>query len=649
MRANRRLSLVPHPEPTVFSVAAPDSHQSTTPDSEIDQNEILEQLSKALKGLAPDAGYVIGLCSPLTPTCDVGWTSDHGRHLKGQFLETSSAPLVQAFHHPAPYVVSTLSTLVASNPILRTLQLSPSPLLPRTFENFPDEEIALFRLELASDQHALFIYFDRSRPAADNPSADSVRRLDVAKLHAILALTELVVHAAKSADLSADTEAQQLQLSSMQAELDEVQRFYAEFSNAIRQCFWVVDLATGKPLIVSENFRRLWGTSAQVLSDSVTGFACNVLPSDRDRVLSEFHLSLSQNEKDLDQPVPFEIELRVIGEDGELRWIWLRCFPTRKYLLNDLEASAEAKRELNEDDMAATQSPMSRLVLIADDITEKKNQEELQRSRDVELISQARMLAVGDLANGVAHEINNPLTVIVGKAAEIKRQIEKSTGSDKGQTPEVASAFHAVSAMADKIQKTSIRISEIVASMQSLSLNTRSDSKNGTGDEASSEAKSPAQKSLVFARTPIEKVIHDLRDLCSEKFKSGLTALEIAEFPSDLMADMNATMITQLLHNLLNNAYDAVATESNRWVKIDFTEDQDSIFLFVTDSGSGVPIKIRSRIFDPFFTTKEPGRGTGLGLALAASIANHHGGVLRLDATHPYTRFVFQLPKQQNS
>jgi C4-dicarboxylate-specific signal transduction histidine kinase len=144
-----------------------------------------------------------------------------------------------------------------------------------------------------------------------------------------------------------------------------------------------------------------------------------------------------------------------------------------------------------------------------------------------------------------------------------------------------------------------------------------------------------------------QKIVQDIRDMCTEKFKANGVRLLIDEFPSSLFVEMNPIMISQMLLNLLNNALAAVETEKEKWVSIEWADDEDSIYLYVTDSGAGIPIKIRSRIFDPFFTTKEPGKGTGLGLSLAASIATHHRGTLRLDNLHTHTRFVIQLLKRQ--
>jgi C4-dicarboxylate-specific signal transduction histidine kinase len=145
----------------------------------------------------------------------------------------------------------------------------------------------------------------------------------------------------------------------------------------------------------------------------------------------------------------------------------------------------------------------------------------------------------------------------------------------------------------------------------------------------------------------VAPIINELKDLATARFGAHDVTLEFGELRANIELEMNPTLISQVVLNLMNNALDAVVEQKEKWVKVDFAEDNDSLFVSVTDSGPGIPIKNRGRIFDAFFTTKEPGKGTGLGLSLASSIAAHHHGSLRLDTLHPRTRFVLQLPKRQ--
>ncbi len=362
-------------------------------------------------------------------------------------------------------------------------------------------------------------------------------------------------------------------------ELAELRNFYRRFSQALRQCFWVSDLESGRVLTVSENFEDVWGAKRSILTTGPTGFMANILPEDRDRVLSDFHTSL---ESELD------LEFRVFAEDAvadPIRWMRLRVT-----LFGD-----------------------ERLLMIAEDISKKKKVEELERAREVSIVAQARALAVVDLASGVAHEINNPLTIIVGRASELKRRALAGP-LDAGTMIEFT----------DKIQSTALRIADIVKSLKSLARQDR-----GQG----------------FTSVSFATIASEVMDLSSERFRSQGVDLRIESPVRPLSADINSTLISQAILNLVNNALDAVSNLSDKWVSVDFTEDDDSVYIGITDSGAGIPINIRSRIFDPFFTTKSPGKGTGLGLSLSMNIAAHHDGALRLDTLHENTRFVLQLPK----
>jgi PAS domain S-box-containing protein len=444
-----------------------------------------------------------------------------------------------------------------------------------TFLSLPSGSLALVPLELTGDILAVIGVWQEQGHGRITPE----------RLQALRNFAEMTELAASTADLSHDVQTQQMRLDLLNQEMGEIRRFYSQFSEAISQCFWVVDAVQGHVLMVSENFERVWGASRQILAEGLTGFMSSVCPEDRDRVLSAYHLSFGRS---------LDIEMRVIDQKGELRWIWLRSFATC--------------------DLADDGTP-ARLVLIADDITEKKSLEEVMRDREAHLIDQAKRIALSDLASGVAHEINNPLTVIIGRASEIRRHVREGKGDPAH-----------LERLAERIETMSVRISQIILSLKALA---RKDS---------------AQR---LHYSTFQQVFNDVVDLSAEKFKSAGVRLTIPQFPSNLGAQMNPTLISQLILNLINNAFDAVQKEKEKWVEIDYTEDAESIFIYVTDSGPGIPIKIRNRIFDPFFTTKDAGKGTGLGLSLALGIASHHHGSLRIDHLHPHTRFSLQLPKRQ--
>lgn len=523
-------------------------------------SSVFEKAFDSLRHLASGCDLLIAMAPPLAQSCVAKWTSGAFSEFHKAEFSLDRGLLAQALHqHELSQIVSS-ELLAASN---------------KEFQNLEPGTVAILRIDLAGDGFALILFFQPQKLGPITPE----------KLSALENFVQLTGLAATTEDLSLDIQTHQVYLDNLRDELAEVQQFYKLFSNAISQCFWILDTQAERVLLISDNFERVWGSPKTSLRTGLCGFIDSVSPVDRDRVLAEFHMNLDKE---------LNLEFRVQDRDGEIRWMWLRGFPVTNMPDESLRTC---------------------VVLVADDVTDKKQEEELVRSKEVELATKAKNLAVGDLANGIAHEINNPLTIIMGRANEIQRTIKKNPID----APKI-------NEHAEKIQHTCVRISEIISSLQALG-----------------RQKHP----VAMVSSSFAKIFHDIKDLCSEKFRSANVPLTIAEIPAHLHAEMNPTQISQLLLNLINNAFDAVKDQPVKWVNVDYTEDDHSVFFYVTDSGPGVPIKNRGRIFDPFFTTKSPGQGTGLGLSLASTIALHHHGSLRLDNLHVHTRFVVQLPKKQ--
>jgi C4-dicarboxylate-specific signal transduction histidine kinase len=123
--------------------------------------------------------------------------------------------------------------------------------------------------------------------------------------------------------------------------------------------------------------------------------------------------------------------------------------------------------------------------------------------------------------------------------------------------------------------------------------------------------------------------------------------VEAREIPASWEVECHPSQISQVLLNLLNNAYDAALAQPDRWIELDARDQGSLVEISVTDSGPGIPRELARKIMDPFFTTKPPGKGTGLGLSISSNIMTDHGGSLSLDQNSPHTRFVMSLPKIQ--
>ena len=175
----------------------------------------------------------------------------------------------------------------------------------------------------------------------------------------------------------------------------------------------------------------------------------------------------------------------------------------------------------------------------------------------------------------------------------------------------------------ESIEKTAFRISRIIKGLKDFSRN------------AENIPKQPVT---------LVSIINETMDLCRERFYHSGVKLELSEIP-DIVFTCRNIQISQVLLNLLNNAYDAVGESEAKWVKL-LVEDHDGkIIIRVQDSGRGIPQEIRNKIMMPFFTTKDVGKGTGIGLSISKGIIEDHLGSFYLDPAHPHTSFVIELPK----
>ncbi len=233
------------------------------------------------------------------------------------------------------------------------------------------------------------------------------------------------------------------------------------------------------------------------------------------------------------------------------------------------------------------------------------------------LIDSQKMTALGRMAAGIAHEINNPLSIIRGRseillmAAESANPIEPKRIADS----------------AEMIIKTVDRIGKIVKGMKGL---TRSSSVDP------------------FKETSVSEIMVDTLEFCKERCTSrGINiSVDASEIP--ILLECRPEQIVQVLLNLIGNASDEIEGTPNSWIKIESCVTNDGVDLMVTDSGTGLTEAVRTQMFEPFFTTKEIGKGVGLGLFISTSIVESHGGTLSVDPKSKNTRFIIHLPKHQN-
>jgi PAS domain S-box-containing protein len=238
------------------------------------------------------------------------------------------------------------------------------------------------------------------------------------------------------------------------------------------------------------------------------------------------------------------------------------------------------------------------------DITDLKSAQE-------SLLYSSKMVALGEMAGGIAHEINNPLTIIKGHSDRIRLMLKKEEKDLKAMESSV-----------EQINKTVERISKIISGLRNFSRD-------------SSE--------VYFEPQALIDVIQDSLAFCQEKLKSHSIVFDIVGDRS-LKVLCSRVQISQVIVNLINNSYYAIQKLPEKWIHIEMSRIGLQAKVSIIDSGSGISSEIRAKIMDPFFTTKPIGEGTGLGLSISRGILENHSGRLTLDERSAHTKFDLVLP-----
>ncbi|WP_412463217.1 ATP-binding protein [Halobacteriovorax sp. RT-2-6] len=228
-----------------------------------------------------------------------------------------------------------------------------------------------------------------------------------------------------------------------------------------------------------------------------------------------------------------------------------------------------------------------------------------------QIINSARLASIGEMASGIAHEINNPLTIIDLSA----NRIYQRTG------------LESIKKNAGRISSTAFRISKIIKGLKHLAKD---------GDKSR------------FEDFHLIEAVEDVTSLCYEKFKENDIEFNI-NVDESIIINGSVVQVAQVLLNLINNSFDElIKVNGERRINLKAVPirnyDKDYVEVSITDTGRGIPDDIKAKIMEPFFTTKKKNRGTGLGLSISKSNIEKHGGEFYLDEDSFLTRFVFTLP-----
>lgn len=232
--------------------------------------------------------------------------------------------------------------------------------------------------------------------------------------------------------------------------------------------------------------------------------------------------------------------------------------------------------------------------------------------QEAKALQSAQLASLGEMAGGIAHEINNPLAILSMSFDQIKAMISRDNFTKEN-----------ILKVCERGVTTVRRLSKIVDGLMKFA-------RDGSGDDV--EACS------------IHELLDEVRVYFEEKSKKSGVSFDIVSDKEDWgFASARYVQLQQVLVNLLNNAYYEVKKLEEQWIRLEIEHTEDNIYIRVVDSGKGIPPEVAKKIMSPFYTTKPVGEGTGLGLSISKGVLETFDGDLFLDMDHKNTCFVIKL------
>ncbi len=232
-------------------------------------------------------------------------------------------------------------------------------------------------------------------------------------------------------------------------------------------------------------------------------------------------------------------------------------------------------------------------------------------------IHSAKLATLGEVANGLSHQLNSPIMVLKGSAHQIEKVVKQNN-------PDIERMKHLLL----RLKGTTKKVTESVNNLRVFSRNPANDQ---------------------MKRTSLSSIFKSALNICSEKFRFHQINISIA--PENLEAFNIMAKETQMAHailNLLNNSFDAIISKKEKWIKINITTDNLTLHIDISDSGAPIPTELTSKIFTPYYTTKIGQNKPGLGLSITQKIIEEHNGTIKYSQKDNHNHFIISLPILNN-
>jgi PAS domain S-box-containing protein len=360
--------------------------------------------------------------------------------------------------------------------------------------------------------------------------------------------------------------------------LRESEEKFRLIAETIQDVFWMSQPDMSRILYVSSAYEKVWGQTREALYASSEPFMAAIHPEDQQYAARE----LKRHEKDI-----WTLEYRILRPDGKVRWILNRGFPVYD-----------------------NTGHLVRMVGVARDTTE-------HRLMEKQLMQSEKLASIGQLAAGVAHEINNPINGIINYAQILIDETDGQAGSTD---------------IPRRIMKEGERVATIVKNL--LTFARKNDD--------------------TFLYVSLMEIVSESLQLIGKHLENDGIQIQL-DIPAGLPKVMvNYQKIQQVFINLLTNSHYALnqkyqGTHQDKILKIESfmkeIEGKSYVRIIFFDQGTGISQEDIPKICEPFFTKKPTGQGTGLGLSIVFGIIRDHNGNLEFESREgDYTKVIIDLP-----